>query len=139
MTIAQVRQALSDAADGLSDLRAAPYMPDQINPAQAVVLAGDWDPRYVMAEGKTKREFIVRVFAGRTADTAAHKLLDTFSELSGATSMVAAIHASTGLNGANGGTYADYAEVVGVSGVLTVTVGTIDYLAMDWTTEVVFS
>ena len=135
MTVATVRQALADAVDAISGLRASAYMPDKINPPIAVVNTGDFDPRMVLGEGKCERQFVVSVYAGRTPETAAQKLLDTYSELSGATSVIAAIQGWAALNN---GTTADYAQVTNVSGLKVATVGTIEYLLVDFEIEVVF-
>jgi hypothetical protein len=138
MTVAQVRQALADACATVSGLRSAPYMPDQINPPVAVVTPGDFDPRLTLGETKSQRQFVVSVYTGRTAETAAQKLLDSYCELSGATSVIAAIQGSAGLNGATGGTYADYAEVTNVSALKVSTIGLTEYLLVDFEIEVVF-
>lgn len=136
MTIAAVRSALSDAVGAITGLSASPYMVDNVNPPHAVVLQGGFDPRMVLSQTKAPREFTVRLFASRVAEVAGQKLLDTFCELSGATSVIAAIQGDSSLNG---GATADYAEVQEVSALQVVTVGGIDYLAVDFTVEVVFA
>ena len=84
-TIAQVRQALSDAVDSISGLRCAPYMPDQINPPQAVVWDTGVDYDLVMGRGADVWNFTVNVYVARTAERAAQLLLDTLRDELGLT------------------------------------------------------
>lgn len=135
MTVAAVRQAIADACATVSGLHAAPYVPDQINVPQAVVGTVEFDPRMVMGEGKCVRDVMVRVYTGRTAETAAQKLIDTYTELTGATSLIAALQGATALNN---GTTADYVEVVRVRGPITEPIGTTDYLVLELDLEVCF-
>ena len=132
-TIAQVRQALSDAVDTITGLRSAPYVPDQINPPQAVVWDTGVDYDVVMGRGADEYNFTVRVYVNRTAETAAQKLLDTLREPSGATSLKTVVEADAGL-----AAVVDYARVRRASPVELVTVGAVDYLSVEFEIEVVF-
>lgn len=133
MTIATVRQALSDAVDTITGIRSAPYMPDQINPPQAVVWDTGIDYDMVMGRGADEYRFTVRVYVNRTAETAAQKLLDTLREPSGATSLKTVVEADSGL-----AAVVDYARVRRASPVELVTVGAVDYLSVEFEVEVVF-
>lgn len=134
MSTETVRDALADAAAGISGLRSSPYHLDSINPPIAVVTPGEFDPRLVFGQGKQVRPFIVTVYAGRTTEVHAQKLLDTYTELSGATSLLAALQATAVATAAG----ADYVEVTEVSGLQVVPVGEINYLAVQWTVEVCY-
>lgn len=133
-----MRAALATAAATVSGLRANGYMPDNIQVPMAVVLPTPFDPRLVEAGTKTEHEYEMVLFTARAPGEASQKLLDSYCELSGATSVIAAIAASTGLNGANGGTYADYAQVTEVSGLEITPNNGVEYLTRKLTIEVVF-
>lgn len=133
MTIATVRQALSDAVDTITGIRSAPYLPDQINPPQAVVWDTGVDYDVVMGRGADEYNFTVRVYVNRTAETAAQKLLDTLREPTGATSLKTVVEADSGL-----AAVVDYARVRRAGPVDLVTVGSVDYLSVEFEVEVVF-
>lgn len=135
MSEATVREALATAAATVSGLRASGYMPAVIKPPHAVVVPGEFDPRMVLAESKTERVYEVVLFTAKNAPEASQKLLDTYCELSGSTSVIAAIQTATALN--NGAT-ADYAEVVAVSGLEVTPNEGVEYLTRKLTVEVVF-
>lgn len=132
-TVAAVRSAMSDACATVSGLHATAYVADQINPPQAIVGTVDFDPRMVMGEGKCARRMKVTVYVNRTAEIAGQKLLDTYCELSGSSSLIAALQNNTALNA-----LVDYLSVTTVRGPLLGTVGTIDYLILEIDVEVVF-
>ena len=135
MTVATVRQAIADACATVTGLRGAAYRPDQLNPPIAVVTPGEFDPRDVMVQAEVTRPFTVSIYAGRTTEVAAQKLLDTYTDLSGSASVIAAIQASTSLHD---GTTADFAEVTNVSALQVETIGAVDYLLVALTVEVAF-
>lgn len=135
MTVAAVRQAIADACATVTGLHAAAYVPDQINPPQAVVGTVEFDPRMVFAEGKCERQIRVTVYVNRTNETAAQKLIDTYTELSGSTSLIAAIQGAAALQ--NGST-ADYVTVTNIRGPIPATVGDIKYLIIELDLEAVF-
>ena len=132
-TIAQVRQALSDAVDTITGLRSAPYVPDQINPPQAVVWDTGIDYDLVLGRGADTYDFRVVVYVNRTAEVAAQKLLDTLREPSGATSLKTVVEADAGL-----AALVDYALVQSVSPVQVATVGQVEYLTVEFTIEIVY-
>jgi hypothetical protein len=76
----------------------------------------------------------VTIYTPRAADRAAQNLLDDWVELSGATSVIAAIQ--DGDNWQN--VAVDYAQVVNVSEVQAVSVDTAEYLAVRLDVEVVW-
>ena len=132
-TIAAVRQALSDAVDSISGLRCAPYMPDQINPPQAVIWDTGVDYDLVMGRGGDVWNFTVNVYVNRTAERAAQVLLDTLREPTGATSLKTVVEADAGL-----AAVVDYARVRSATPVQVVQVGTVDYLLTEFLVEVVY-
>lgn len=134
--ISAVRQALSDAVDSITGLRCAPYMPDQINPGaggQAVVWDTGVDYDMVMGRGGDEWNFTVNVYVGRTAERAAQILLDTLREPSGATSLKTVVEADSGL-----AAVVDYVRVRSASPIQLATVGGIDYLMVEFVTEIVY-
>ena len=132
-TIAQVRQALSDAVDGITGLRSAPYVPDQINPPQAVVWDTGIDYDLVLGRGADTYDFRVVVYVNRTAEVAAQKLLDTLREPTGSTSLKTVVEADAGL-----AALVDYAQVKSVSPVQVATVGQVEYLTVEFAIEIVY-
>lgn len=134
MTLATARAGLATAVSTIVDC--STYKRDQINPPCADVTPGEWDPRFVMGEGRTARPLIVTVYAGRTDEAEAQEALDSYVEMTGDTSLIAAIQDED--NAMNNGTTADYAVVTDVSELLVVTIGAIDYIAIRLTVEVCF-
>lgn len=132
-SIAQVRQALSDAVDGITGIRCAPYVPDQIQPPMAVVWDAGVDYDLVLGRGADEWTFTVAVYVSRTADKAAQKLLDTLREPTGATSLKTVVEANAGL-----AAVVDYARVRKASPLQVVTVGAIEYLAVEFDVEIVY-
>lgn len=137
-TIAEVRQALSDAVDSIAGLRCAPYVPDQINPPQAVVWDTGIDYDLVLGRGADVYDFRVIVYVNRTAETAGQKLLDTLREPTGATSVKTVVEADATL-----ASKVDYAQVKSVSPVQVASVGAalvgqVEYLTIEFTVEIVY-
>lgn len=132
-TIAQVRQALSDAVDSISGLRAVPYMPDNLNPPQAVVWDTGVDYDLVLGRGADEWNFTVNVYVSRTAELAGQKLLDTLREPSGATSLKTVVEADSGL-----AALVDYARVRSASPIVIATVNDTPYLSVEFTVEIVY-
>lgn len=132
-TIAQVRQALSDAVDTIAGLRSAPYMPDQINPPQAIVWDTGVDYDLVMGREADTYHFLVNVYVSRTSERAAAVLLDTLREPLGATSLKTVVEADNALKALVG-----YAWVRSASTLEPTSVNGTDYLMVQFTIEAVF-
>jgi hypothetical protein len=132
-TIADRRAALAAAAASISGLRSLAYMPDAVNPPQAVVLDGDTvydaDSDGSGANGATYH-FTVIVFAGRVAERSADTFLDTLREPSGATSMKATIEGATGV-----AAVCDWVVVTKAGPTQKTMVGETEYLAAAWDVE----
>lgn len=106
-TIAQARQALAAAVTTGTGLRCERYQLDVINAPEACIVRREMSPGIVFDAGPEEFHFAVRVFAGRSADRQSQVLLDTYCEISGATSVKAAVETS-----ANWGAISlDYARV----------------------------
>jgi hypothetical protein len=134
VSVADVREALAEAVRS-TGLKCVAYPHGNVNPPEAWIIAGEFDPRLVYGSPKASQQFIIRLHAGLVADTAGHKLLDVYRETSGVQSVVAAINESVELND---GEAADYAQVINVSPVSVAPMGALEYLVTDYTVEVVF-
>ena len=77
--LAAIRQQIADAMNVLPEMRAWPYIPDQIQPPTALVEPDyvDWDAG-AYARGAEHWYFLIRVLIGLTNNTAAQKERDTF-------------------------------------------------------------
>jgi hypothetical protein len=133
VTIAAVRSALAGAVETISGIRAIDYIPDQVNPPQAVVFRNTIDYDLVYGRGADEYHFTVRVYVGRTSERKAQEFLDELCEPSGATSLKTVVEANATL-----AALVDYARVR-TAGVLQVaTVADVDYLACDFDVEIVY-
>lgn len=91
-TINEVCEALAEAVDTISGLRAIGYADDQVNPPQAHVYTRDFDPRMTMGGSASRPVLLgVRVFVRRVDARSAQKALRDYMEQSGSTSVRAAI------------------------------------------------
>jgi hypothetical protein len=134
-TVSEVREELAGIIDdNIEGLRGSAIVPDQMVGPIAVVSRRAFDPRYVFSGERAQYEFTVTIYTPRAADRAAQNLLDDWVELTGATSVIAAIQ--DGDNWQN--VTVDYAQVVNVSEVQAVSVDTAEYLAVRLDVEVVW-
>ena len=134
-TVSEVREEIAGIIDdNIDGLRGSAIVPDQMVGPIAVVSRRAFDPRYVFSGAKSQYEFTVTIYTPRAADRAAQNLLDDWVELSGDTSVIAAIE--NGDNWQN--VTVDYAQVVNVSEVQSVSVDTAEYLAVRLDVEVVW-
>lgn len=133
-TVNEVRQGLADAITDGVGLRAAHQWQDTLSAPIAVVTRRSFDPRYVFSGQRAAYQFLVTIYADRTNERAAQKLLDDYCELSGETSVIAAIQ--DGDNWTN--VAVDYAQVTQVSEVQSVAVSESQFLAVSLDVEVVF-
>lgn len=133
-TVTEVRNGLADAIAAGTDLRTSPLVLDTMVPPIAVVARQAFDPRYVFSQSKAAYPFYVRLFAGRTDERSAQDKLDTWCELSGTNSVIAAIQTD-----ANWGTVdVDYAVVTNIGEVQSAAIGESVYLTVELSVEVVF-
>lgn len=131
MSIADARAALAAALDSIDDLRCPDgYMRDQINPPEAMV---DYEVTYHLTFGPdapSEYLFTVKLFLGRTAERSAQKLLDQLKDGSDTQSVKYVVENYTT-------TAWDYARVRSAGLIQVATVGTTDYLMVEFPIEVV--
>lgn len=99
MTINQIRTALATNLATVSGLRTAAVVPDNPNPPVAIVQLQSINYDGAFGKGLSTYEFLVSVLVGRADERHAQRLLDTYCEPSGATSIKAAIESDKSLGG----------------------------------------
>lgn len=132
-TVTEVRDDLAAVITAGTGLRAAPLVQDTMVAPIAVVSRRPFDPRMVLSQASAAYLFAVTIFADRTNERASQRLLDSYSELSGSTSVLAAIQ-----DGTLWSVDVDYAQVTQIGDVQAVIVGESNYLAVELLVEVVF-
>lgn len=136
MSVAAIRTALATAVTTLKDeipnWKVTEKVPDQINPPQAVVYRNTvlYD-RYLGDDHGDDLNFGVMVYAQRTPEDKAQELLDKLVEPTGTTSMKVAIETSTTLKA-----LCSSVGVLAAGPVMRTTVGTVDYLTVEFTVEI---
>ena len=133
-TIAQARLGLATAIQVGTGLRTEPLTLDSVNAPCAQVFRAEMDPRMVFSGSKAQFNFRVRVFMGRASEIAAQEAIDDLCELSGATSLAAAV--ADGDNWTDG--LVDYAQVVRIGETGVANIGGIEYLMAEFDVEVVW-
>lgn len=120
-SIATAAQALQTALSTIPGLRAASYLPDQVNPPMAVVTPQTINYHEAFRNGDPPILFVCTVFVGRMSDRSAQDALYGYMSATGAQSVRAAIEADPTLDGkvsacvvtsANNITFAEIAQVV---------------------------
>lgn len=132
-TVTEVRDDLAAVITAGTGLRAAPLVQDAMVAPIAVVSRRPFDPRMVLQQAKAAYQFTVTIYADRTDERAAQRKLDAYCELSGSTSVLAAIQ-----NGSLWSEDVDYAQVTQIGDVQAVIIGESNYLAVEMAVEVVF-
>ena len=132
-TVAQVRDELADVITTGAGLRATPLVQDTLIAPIAVVSRRPFDPRMVLQQAKAAYQFTVTIYVDRTDERAAQRALDTYCELSGTGSVIAAIQ-----TGSNWSVTVDYAQVTQIGDVVPVVAGESNYLIVQLDVEVVF-
>lgn len=139
MSIADVRQALADALNLIEGVRAVGWLTDLIEPpggggVYATVRLDQVDYDVVFGRGADQWNYTVSCFVSATDSVRGQKRLDDLREPAGATSVKVALEDADTVAAAA----VDYIRVRSVSEVRTVTVGAVEYLSVDFTTEVVY-
>lgn len=132
-TFADVRQALADAV-ATTGLRCLPYPLDDLPVPCAYVDRAEFDPRFVFSQAKASRNLIVQVLLPRDSERAGQIKLDAYCELSGSTSILAAIQ--DGNNWPDN--LVDSASVTSIGDPGVVNVGGVDYLTTVFSVEVIW-
>lgn len=132
-TVTEVRDDLAAVITAGTGLRAAPLVQDIMVAPIAVVSRRPFDPRMVLQQAKAAYQFTVTIYVDRTDERAAQRALDAYCELSGATSVLAAIQ-----NGSLWSKTVDYAQVTQIGDVVPVVAGESNYLIVQLDVEVVF-
>ena len=132
-TVTEVRDDLAAVITTGTGLRAAPLVQDIMVAPIAVVSRRPFDPRMVLQQAKAAYQFTVTIYVDRTDERAAQRALDTYCELSGTGSVIAAIQ-----TGSNWSVTVDYAQVTQVGDVTPVVAGESNYLIVQLDVEVVF-
>jgi hypothetical protein len=108
-TIADVRSNLATIAASITGWSGSLYVSDKTTHGVIVVSRPAFDPRMVLGQSKASHLFTMTAHANRANPEAAEQLLDTLAELSGDTSLLAAVQTS-----ANWTVDVDYAQVVSI-------------------------
>ncbi len=125
MSIKEIREAIAAAIDTTGIVISTPYVTDQVNTPQAMVIRGDitYDDTF---DGTAAYEFVVTVYVTRSAG-AGQELLDDLSEPHGASSLKEALEADPDLK-----EVVDYAVVTGAGTPRVEVIGDSQYLAADF-------
>lgn len=134
-TLSSVRSALAAAlrtcqASGFG-LRATPYIVEQISPPQAM-FDFSIDPHVTFGSDVATYLFVVTVFCDRSASEASQKFLDDLRDPQNSTGVKQIIEGSSSLHAV-----VQYARVGAIGAVEVKTVGTVEYLTVDFEIEVV--
>lgn len=132
-TVTEVRDDLAAVITAGTGLRAAPLVQDVMVAPIAIVSRRPFDPRMVLQQAKAAYQFTITIYADRTDERAAQRKLDAYCELSGSTSVLAAIQ-----DGTLWSEDVDYAQVTQIGDVQAVIIGESNYLAVEMAVEVVF-
>lgn len=130
-TVTSIRQGLSTAVQTVPGLRASATIVDNITPPQAVVFPPTVEYDMTFGRGRDRMEFAIRVFVAgnlRNAD----ELLDSYCRGSGTTSVKTAVETDRTL----GGVVQD-CRVTRVRPLGAEEVGSLDYLAVEFTVDVI--
>lgn len=99
-TIQQILTAIKANLSTISGLRLTDYVPDQVNPPQAVVdFPGELDPHGTFKGGLLTLEATVTVLVSKTVDRAGTAALAAYASSTGTNSIQAAIEADPTLGG----------------------------------------
>lgn len=130
MSLTEVRRAIAAAIEA-TGVKSTPYVTDQVNTPQAVVVRGEinynhtFDPTHAYT-------YTIRVYATRTNPAYAQEFLDDLADPDHAKSIKTAVETDEAL-----AALIQHVSVTTASITQTATVGETEYLFVDFTTEVV--
>lgn len=136
MTVATYRTALAAALEGMTDMRATAYMTLKCEPPPGGGFAMfDLEPSYDVSFARGADEYSLRitVFAQAADERPSQVFLDAIRDGSSATGLKQVVEGDSGV-----AAVCDYTRIVSASAIDLRTIGHADYLAVDFTGEVVF-
>jgi hypothetical protein len=99
-TIGQIVEAVETRLETISGLRTAEYVPDAVNPPQAVVdFSGPIDYHQTFVHGKQRLELTVIILVSRSVDRIGSAALAAYASTTGTNSIHAAIEGDATLGG----------------------------------------
>jgi hypothetical protein len=99
-TIGQIVEGIETRLETISGLRAVEYVPDAINPPQAVVdFSGDINYHETFIHGKQRLELTVIILVSRVVDRVGNAALAAYASTTGTNSIHAAIEGDATLGG----------------------------------------
>ena len=99
-TISQIMEGIETRLETIPGLRTAEYVPDQVNPPQAVVdFPGEIDFHVTAKHGLFTFEAQVIILVSKTVDRAGTAALATYASITGTNSIHAAIEGDSTLGG----------------------------------------
>lgn len=125
-------EAIATAVGNVPDLRAKPYLDDQINPPEAQVFNRGYDPRLVFSGAEQAIQLAVRVFVPRLDLKRSQEKLRDYAEPSGTSSIIAYLEDSTYYS-----SDVHYVVVTRVGEPFETATGDATYLAVDFDVDVV--
>lgn len=132
-TIAALRTGLAEAV-ATTGLHCEAYEHDTIVAPGAQIARGEMDPRLVLGGTKQEYAFKVRVYVSRAVDEQAQVTLDACCEMTGATSIRAALEDGDNYTAA----LFHYVEVIGVSQTFAVERASGEFLMVEFDVRTVF-
>jgi hypothetical protein len=131
--ISAIASGLAAALAVIPKLRTQPEILDTV-PVPCAVIGPPTSIEYdeAMARGADVYTFTIRVLVARASERSAQRALSGYASGSGATSIKAAVEADPTLGGA-----AQTVRVASANGIGVYAYGDVDYLGLEFTTEVV--
>jgi len=93
--IVQIRAVIQDALDNIPGLRTSPYIPEQVNPPEAVVGVPPIDYHKAFKHGLLDLDFTVLLLISKAYDRVGQTALGEFADIAGTNSIHAAIEAAS--------------------------------------------
>jgi len=93
-SISGIRSGLATNLRTISGLRVFEEIPDNPSPPTAIVMLGNIQYHQAMQNGLTQYQFIVQCIVGRAAEKQAQRYLDLYADVTGASSVKAALESN---------------------------------------------
>lgn len=130
-TISTLRSGLATNLRTISGLRVWEEIPDNPSPPTAIVILNGISYHRAMVNGLTEYNFVVQLIVGRAAERQAQRYLDLYADVTGASSVKAALESNRTLNGV-----AQDLVVTAMPNLGSIIVNEQNYLAADFTVTV---